>query len=75
VVFDFAALVDALTPWINLAIEQGMKDSPMQAAMVAGQVQIVLDVIKVLRTVTSESYFEDGVLVTHSLTEIRDIEE
>jgi len=75
VVFDFAALVDTLTPWINLAIEQGMKDSPMQAAMVAGQVQIVLDVIKVLRTVTSESYFEDGALVTHSLTEIRDIEE
>lgn len=75
VVFDFAALVDALTPWINLAIEQGMKDSPIQAAMVAGQVQIVLDVIKVLRTVTSESYFEDGALVTHSLTEIRDIEE
>ena len=70
-----AALVDTLTPWINLAIEQGMKDSPMQAAMVAGQVQIVLDVIKVLRTVTSESYFEDGALVTHSLTEIRDIEE
>jgi len=74
-VFDFAALIDTLTPWINLAIEQGMKDSPMQAAMVAGQVQIVLDVIKVLRTVTSESYFEDGALVTHSLTEIRDIEE
>jgi len=74
-VFDFAGLVDALTPWINLAIEQGMKDSPMQAAMVASQVRIVLDVIKVLRTVTSESYFEDGALVTHSLTEIRDIEE
>jgi len=75
VVFDFAALVDTLTPWINLAIEQGMKDSPMQAAMVAGQVQIVLEVIKVLRTVTAESYFENGALVTHSLTEIRDIEE
>jgi len=75
VVFDFAALVDTVTPWINLAIVEGMKEQPMQAAMAAGQVQIVLDVIKVFRTVTSESYFEDGALVTHSLTEIRDIEE
>ena len=42
-------------------------------AAIAAQVHTVLDVLKVLRTVTSERYIEDGVMVGHTLVEIRDI--
>jgi hypothetical protein len=31
-------------------------------------------VLKTLRTVTSESSIQDGVMVTHSLIEIRDVD-
>ncbi len=73
-VFDFAGLIDAVIPWIDLAIDQGMRDNEFQAAMVKGQVGIVLDVLQVFRTAASESYFEHDALVTHSLMELRDVE-
>ena len=37
------------------------------------QVHTVLDVFKCLKTITSESYFEDGALVSHTLTEVEDV--
>ncbi len=77
-VFDWAGLIDTLTPWVNLALaevsEAGGDDTGMTGA-VSSQVATVLDVLKVLRTVTSASYFEDGVLVTHTLLEFRDVAE
>ena len=33
-----------------------------------------LDVLKVLQRITSKSYLEDNVMVTHTLIEIRDVE-
>jgi len=74
VVFDFAALIDTIAPWIDLAISQSMEDNEFQAAMVKGQVDIVLDVLKVFRSATAESYLVDGAWVTHSLVELRDVE-
>ena len=75
-VFNFAALIDAATPWVDFATEQICKHEKSlagQQAEIAAQVHTVLDVLKVLRGASSVDYFEDGALVTHSQIEIRDI--
>ena len=74
--FDWAGLVDAATPWIDYALEkapamQNIDEGNRQ--MVAVQVHTVLDVLKVLRTISNESFFENGALVSHTLVEIRDV--
>jgi len=77
-VCNFAGLIDAATPWIDLAAQQIMKEQRVPEAAQAGivaQVHTVLEVLKVLRYVTSEDYFEDGALVNHTLVEIRDIKD
>jgi hypothetical protein len=85
VAFDWARLVDTATPWVELAAREIIKDqmrvdddafdqSDSQAATIMEQVNTVLDVLKVIRTCTVECYFEDEVLVSHSLMEIRDID-
>jgi hypothetical protein len=83
--FDWARLVDAATPWLELAAREIIKDQlgvdddafdegESQAATIMEQVRTVLDVLTVVRTCTVESYFEGDVLVSHSLTEIRDLD-
>lgn len=75
--FDFAGLIDAVTPWVNFAVDvinQETGNDILTATSIRSQVNTVLEVLKVLRTITGESYFEDGALVTHTLVEIRDIE-
>src|SRR4030042_669044 len=71
-------LVDVVTPWINLAvdaiIEAQSEGNVAQADAIKSQVATVLEVLKVLRTITGESYLEDNVMVTHTLMEIRDVE-
>jgi len=83
VTLDWARLIDAATPWIDLATREIVKEqlaggdadtAKAKLPEVADQVHTVLKVLKVVRTVTSESYFKDGALVTHTLTEIRDID-
>ncbi len=79
VVINWAGLVDAATPWVNLAVEQILEasaDNPfVQPGPAREQVATILDVLKVLRSITAEVYIEDDVLVTHTLTEIVDLEE
>jgi len=78
---DCAGFIDTLTPWIDLAVEKISEASGGGGGgldFTAGlgmQVHIVLDVLKVFRCVTSEVYFEDDAVVTHTLFEIRDIPE
>lgn len=76
-VLDWAALIDAVTPWVDLVVEMTAAappgGDPAQPDSIRSQVHTVLEVLKVLRSVTSESYFEDGALVTHTLTRIRDV--
>jgi hypothetical protein len=74
---DWAGLIDAATPWVDLAVEQIVekKGEGAEAAGIRDQVHTVLTVLKVLRTVTSEGYVEDGAVVTHTLMEIRDVAE
>lgn len=80
VMFNWAGTVDAATPWLLLAARQAAQenleveaDDPKIDEIVA-QVETVLEVLKTLRHCTAECYFEDGALVTHSMTEIQDIE-
>ena len=75
VVFDMAGLVEAVKPWIGLAFDHAAADQPAggEVAAVRQQVDTFLEVLQTLRTFTSESYFEDGVLVTHGMVEIEDV--
>jgi hypothetical protein len=81
--FDWAGLVDAATPWIELGVTELVKTEPEVSKFLGSsepgkpsvmeQVRTVLDVLKTMRSITMESHLEDGVLVSHSLVEIRDI--
>ncbi len=78
--FSMPAFVDAITPWamfgLRLAplenLAPGAGDKKTAREDVLKQVRTVLDVLKVFRVSTSISYVEDGVLITHSETVVRD---
>ena len=77
---DIAGLIDAVTPWIDLAVQTAIEqsndeDSKGKAAMYLDQSHTFLDVLKVFRTVSSQSYTEGGAMVNHAEFEIRDIGE
>ncbi|MEE9603922.1 MAG: hypothetical protein V3V75_11490 [Thermoguttaceae bacterium] len=76
VVFDWAGLVEAATPWVDMAVAMATAEASVgtDTSELVDQVQTVLEVLKVLRTITSETRVEGDVTVTHTLTEIRDIE-
>ncbi|MCD4726229.1 MAG: hypothetical protein K8R46_01090 [Pirellulales bacterium] len=75
--FDWAALVDLATPWIDYAYEQspGLENvGEDQRQLILVQVHTALEVLKVLRTISGQCYFKDGALVSHTLVELRDVE-
>jgi hypothetical protein len=67
--FNWAGLVDAVAPWVEYALTQAG-----QGREVMDQVQTVAAILKVLRTYSSATYVEQGAVVTHSQTVIRDLE-
>ena len=74
---DFAGLIDAMTPWVDLAIDkvaQSRDSEPTNVESIRKQIHTVLDVLKVFRGMVAESYAEGKALVMHSRTEIRDVE-
>ena len=75
--FDWAALVErpGLGGFRRRAGRglQGRRRGPAEGRS-SDQVHTALDVLKTLRTISNESYFEDEVLVNHTLLEIRDVE-
>jgi hypothetical protein len=77
VIFDVAGLVDAITPWVDFGVQKVVQkqaqDETADASAYISQAHIVLDVLKVVRNVVSESYLEGKVLVTHTRVEIRDV--
>ncbi|MGA2799178.1 MAG: hypothetical protein ABSE63_16485 [Thermoguttaceae bacterium] len=72
--FDWKALVGAATPWVNYVMEQapagGMGG---QKELVIGQVHTVLEVLSTIKGITSETYMEGNIIVSHSLVEIQDL--
>jgi hypothetical protein len=80
-VIDVAALIDVVTPWIDLGVHtatekaSGGDGGEGKAAMILDQVHTVLDVLKVVRNVTVQTYVEGDALVSHAEIEIRDVAE
>ncbi|HEY7158513.1 MAG TPA: hypothetical protein VH575_31500 [Gemmataceae bacterium] len=77
--FSWSAVVDMLTPWVMFGLEQARAANALpgggdekQAEEIYKQVRTVLDVLKAFRVSTSATYLEEGVLVTHSETIVRD---
>ncbi len=75
VVFDWPALLEAAQPWVDLAVETLVEQFNGDVEAVSEQVETVMEVLGVLRKITSEAYFEGDALVSHTLIEIRDVEE
>jgi hypothetical protein len=67
--FAWASLVDAAAPWVEYGLTKAG-----QGKEVLEQVQTVVAVLKVLRNYSSATYVEDGAIVTHGRTVIRDLE-
>jgi len=57
----------------DVQMDDGPAPNPITAA-VAGQVKTVLDVLKVVQTITSETYVEGDAMVSHTLIEMKDVE-
>ncbi len=72
-IFNWAALIDAAKPWIEFGLEKAGGSLGEQRAAISSQVSTVLDVLKVLRSVTSERSIEGPVVVEHSRVEYRDL--
>jgi hypothetical protein len=82
VYFNFPAFIDTLSPWAVYVLEksgvermfpaQNEEQSKKMRDDIVRQVRVVLDALKAIRVSTSATYFEDGVLVTHSEVVIRD---
>jgi hypothetical protein len=77
--FSWPAFVDTLTPWVMFGLEQARSanvlpggDDEKKAEEIFKQVRTVLDVLKAIRVSTSATYLEEGVLITHSETVVRD---
>lgn len=73
VVCNWAATVDAATPWVEFALEQAGGALGEQQKMISEQVRSVLEVLKVFRSATSERYLDGGVVVEHARAEFRDL--
>ena len=72
--FDWKELVGAATPWVNYVMEQiPAGEMGGQKELVIGQVHTVLEVLSTIKSITSETYIENNILVSHSLVEIHDL--
>jgi hypothetical protein len=78
--FNWAGFVDAVGPWVMYGLElakveralPGGGDEKKAREEIFKQVRTVLDVLKCIRVSTSATYLEQGVLITHSETVVRD---
>jgi hypothetical protein len=83
---NWPELVDAATPWVDFGLraagpkplagildEEADRKSENEGEGLRKQVHAFLSVLKTLRGSTSATYLEDGVLVTHSETVVKDL--
>ena len=86
-VFDWVGLLDAAEPWIEFGVKSAIiaetrpKGAPGQreqaekmAKEIMSQVKTVLEVLKVYKGTTTAVYPEEGRVVTHSVSILRDLE-
>jgi hypothetical protein len=72
---DCAGIVTMLTPWVEYGVGFALqfRGGGADAEAIMSQVKTGLEVLKVFRSYSSLTYFEDKVLVTHGETVIRDL--
>jgi hypothetical protein len=71
---DSTELFSAVTPWINYVLEQAPEQGMGgQKQLIISQVNTVLEVLSTIKSITSETYIENNILVEHSLLEIHDL--
>lgn len=74
---DFAGLIDAIAPWVDLAFDTAKEQNESSAGNIETfrqQAHTVLDVLKVFRGAVTETSLDGKVLVSHTRTEVRDVE-
>ena len=73
---NWPALLDVASPWVEFGIRAGGPNlaGGMNPDEIIKQVQMGFEILKVFRVYTSSSYMEDGKLVTHSETVIKDLD-
>jgi hypothetical protein len=67
--FNWAGLIDASMPWVDLALTETQADQEIKTHVYA-----VLDVLKCFRTYASATYLDQGAVVVHSEAVFRDLE-
>jgi hypothetical protein len=71
---DVSEVIGAATPWVQYILEQiPPEEMGGQKELIVAQVKTVLEVLRVVKSLTSESYLENNCLVTHSKLEIHDL--
>ncbi|BBO32425.1 hypothetical protein [Lacipirellula parvula] len=82
--FDFPALIDAVTPWVDYGIRSSVEgeeaagkepEDGSQAGEIISQVHTGLEVLKCFRGVWSETVKEDDAWMTHSISKFEDLED
>ena len=79
VAFNWPDTLKAAMPWIEFGMKKAASkyadpdDIEAQYQMLEPQLGTLVEVLSVVRSITSETYLKDGVMVTHVLTEIRDV--
>jgi hypothetical protein len=70
------AILDVALPWLEFGIHAGGPNvaGGMNPDDIIKQVQMGFEVLKVFRVYTSSTYLQDGKLVTHSETVIKDLD-
>ena len=79
---NWAGIVDMLDPWVKAIAKKEIgkhaggddNDPPQQMKWVLGQIDTVLELLKTVRGMTYTTKIEDGVMKTHVLVEIKDVE-
>jgi hypothetical protein len=72
---NFAGLIDAVIPWVDFAFDKMAEEqTSTEIESAHQQVRTVLDVLKVFRSMTFETYREEGALVTHSRADVKDVD-
>jgi hypothetical protein len=77
--FNFAALMHTVEPWVEYGFDRAMRDwDPQRDSFplpsVREQVRSGMAILRCFRGVSGVSYFEEGVLITHTQWRFEDLE-
>ena len=80
--FNWANMVDAMTPWVEFAIRMhgpgaegaDAESDPEQIAAILSQVRTGLEILKCWKSVEGVTTIENGVTVGHTITTFKDVD-